>query len=303
MRTFNPSKFIRTVCFANLVLLVLSCQSVLAKEKVVHEGSPNKSGAASSSSDEAAAAPNEKPPVLVVGGVKNEDKACKRMPQSLRNIMYSLFNEKAANMESLKARSSLARKMAKLMGMTMAESSANPACTGDMKNRGAGYSDKEYIKDISGSGGHRISLALRRRLLNNSTVKMTVQTNFGLCQMSLDRLNNDSSDAAYDAFKADILANPNSAMVKCGTQFVYRDNDSSLKDELLRAARCTDTKVKCFGQLVTICPKLNLELGLRAPAAYFETADASPVCTEAFLSLAKIPVAAQKSPKPAQIDH
>ena len=79
---------------------------------------------------------------------------------------------------------------------------------------------------------------------------------------------------------------PRAALDKCGTKYLYKDAANVLAGEIEEAAECrAGTKnineVKCFAKMVTICPALNLELALNAPAAYFATRRAAPRCTEA----------------------
>lgn len=228
--------------------------------------------------------------------VGNEDSSCRKLPASLRNLYYSHY-EKMADGKDIRYRTDLANKMAKLLGMTMKESSGNPASVTDMKLRGSSTSVKVFFRENSqhgvGSSGHlKISIEARNRLLNQGGVTMNKQTNFGLLQMSADRLYTQKNRDLYKTYKNVILQSPSKGVAYCGSEHVIRGSKSAIQAALKEAASCQEgynstSGVKCFGKLVTICPALNVQLGLNAPAAYFATRKAAPRCTSAFTFLAK----------------
>jgi hypothetical protein len=227
--------------------------------------------------------------------VENEDSNCKKVPASLRNLYYSHF-EKLAEGKDIQFRNDLAKRMAKLLGKTLKESSGNSASVTDMKMRGSSNSVRVFFTEnskynVESSGHLKISLEGRRTLLNQSGVTMDKQTNFGLLQMSADRLYAQKNRDLYESFKEVILSGSSKGAAYCGSYHVIRGTQSAIQAELETAASCDEgytskSGILCFGKMMTICPALNIQLGLNAPAAYFATRKAAPKCSAAFSFLA-----------------
>jgi hypothetical protein len=228
--------------------------------------------------------------------VESENNACREIPLSTRQLFYNHFQWHLSGVSAEK-RKILAHRFAKLIAKAEKESSGNPASVTDMGLRGSATSVRAFYNDPhnqrrGSSGFLRISLATREKLLNNPNVKITHQTNYGLLQQSADRLTRRALNRdIYDFYKKLGISDKRQAYQYCGTEFLYAGRQAELMSAIKEAASCKEgvksrEEIKCFGELVTICPALNIDLALIQPAAYFQTRNAAPRCLSVFYELA-----------------
>jgi len=85
----------------------------------------------------------------------------------------------------------------------------------------------------------------------------------------------------------------------CGTRYMFADingDKHALRDAVASVAYCkfgnaihgygkNVDEEKCFAQLVTLCPALNIDIALITPDSYFQTRGARPICEATFNSL------------------
>jgi hypothetical protein len=83
----------------------------------------------------------------------------------------------------------------------------------------------------------------------------------------------------------------------CGTKYMFAEGEGDiekLKEAMASIAYCKlgnaknayhDVDEKCFAQIVTLCPALNIDIASITPLAYFATRDESPVCESTFKRL------------------
>jgi hypothetical protein len=129
------------------------------------------------------------------------------------------------------------------------------------------------------------------------TVSINKQTNFGLLQMSADRLTWPKSGIIFqrqiESLKLAAVSNPDALLEFCQTEKFYKDPREDLIGAFRGISSCKaspDSKdgVKCFGAWAMLCPAFNLDLGMAAPQAYFskDTRRKAPlVCQEALQSI------------------
>ncbi len=228
----------------------------------------------------------------------------KKTPPQLRNLFVSLFNARKVNPDPVKdkkEKEAYAKKLSKLMGMVLNESSANPSAVNDMRNKGSSYSFKAFFKLNSSSGvmskDHYSSLELLDKLLNlerddsnRKFVTYNKQTNFGLAQMSADRLvfPEWGGDYLEEKKKMIRLMDAKTFVEWCMTKTVYKDSKESLEkyftDNIKNCKMSVPDSagVKCFGRTVNFCPRMSLELALLQSPDYFATSHSKPVCAELF---------------------
>jgi len=213
---------------------------------------------------------------------------CKeKTPPQLRNLFYSFW-------QSTDKSATTKKKLAKLMGMIIKESSANPAAVADMKGVGSKDSYKSFFKVNKSYGimsrNHFATTALLDKLLALETVTFDKQTNFGLAQQSADRLSIPKWGGTYLAGRKEMIKKMDSKSFTdwCLTKAIYSDSQSNLekysREKIKSCSMGYKTKagIKCFGRTVNFCPRMNIELALRQPARYFETKAAAPLCANLF---------------------
>jgi len=229
-----------------------------------------------------------------------ENESCRtKVPFSLRQFSYDYLKRSLQNSKrnkkvwTTKEIDSAVARYSKVVAMAVGESSGNAACVADMGARGSGDSVKGFFRANPKKGvasNLKTTLALRETLLGLEKVRWTHQTNFGLLQMSPDRLNSENNRKIYARYKTIASQSPMTAMDLCGTAFLYQDAPNILRGEIEEAGLCKEgTKSKagqlCFAKMVTICPALNFELALSAPAAYFATKNKTPRCASSYRSI------------------
>jgi hypothetical protein len=216
--------------------------------------------------------------------------ACKRetTPQ-LRNLFKTFY----VNQPKKNKTSALRTKLSKLMGMIMKESSGNPSAVADMNGKGSRKSYMSFFK-INKSKGitsrvHYSNTQLLEDLLKQSDVTFNKQTNFGLAQLSADRLTIKKWGGDYLKAKQVLIKSlPEKELLNwCMTRSVYNDNEATLKKYATKIKSCQmgykdKAGVKCFARIVNFCPRLAIDLALEQPLRYFETKKASPLCVKLF---------------------
>src|SRR5690606_13746251 len=113
---------------------------------------------------------------------------------------------------------------------------------------------------------------------------------FGLAQISADRMKIAKWGGSY---LKETIPNLQKKDAKnfydwCLTGIILKDKGSAFQNYYQKNIKgckaSTETKagIKCFGRLVSCCPRLNIELALKQPKKYFETRHASALCSELF---------------------
>jgi hypothetical protein len=223
---------------------------------------------------------------------------CKsKTPPQLRNLFISFYESRKKNADPVKDKKEkelFAKSLAKLMGMVVKESSGNPSAVSDMNGKGSATSYKSFFKLNNSSGvmsrPHYSSTELLEKLINQSGVTFNKQTNFGLAQLSSDRLIIPKWGGNYLIEKQKMikLMDGKTFVEWCMTKSIYKDSDAVLQkyfnDNIKNCEMGTSSsaKVKCFGRTINFCPRMSLELALEQPSSYFETRHASPICAELF---------------------
>lgn len=213
---------------------------------------------------------------------------CKtKTPPQLRNLFYSFYSgsDKSATTKT---------RLAKLMGMIIKESSANPAAVSDMKGNGSSKSYKTFFKVNESHGimsrNHFATTVLLEDLMGQDNVTFDKQTNFGLAQLSADRLSIQRWGGSYLELKKEMIKKMDAkTFIKwCLTKSIYKDGQATLEkyyNEKIKS--CTmgyksESAIKCFGRTINFCPRMSIELALEQPARYFETRHAPPLCSKLF---------------------
>lgn len=230
-----------------------------------------------------------------------DDKSCvKRLPQNLRQLFFEHFRYYVDHAKAKIGEAEIAR-FAKVLGMAPHESSGATAAVTDMRFKGS----KETLRRFYATDNpHKAapsplysSTETLDALLALKSVKWDKQTNFGLLQMSADRLatGNGVGDMAEDMIanlKTLYLSHPEEVIDRCGASLMYKDSDADLRAEFNEIQSCkvgykTSAEVKCFGRWATLCPNYNITLALIAPAAYFATRRSAPLCAKTFRKILK----------------
>lgn len=221
----------------------------------------------------------------------------KKTPPQLRNLFASFFAARKVNPDPVKdkkEKEALGKRLSKLMGMVIKESSANPAAVSDMQGRGSYKSYMSFFKANSSGGvmwkDHYATTELLEKLMKQSNVTFNKQTNFGLAQLSADRLVIPSWGGNYlkEKQKMISLMDAKTFIEWCMTKSIYKDSQEKLEkyfnDKIKNCEMGISgkSKIQCFGRTVNFCPRLSIELAMEQPARYFETRHASPVCAELF---------------------
>jgi hypothetical protein len=151
--------------------------------------------------------------------------------------------------------------------------------------------DREHVK--TSLKAWRRAIDIDKRI----AISINKQTNYGILQMSADRLTVPYTGIAFQrqimSLKAAARNNPDALLEFCQTEKFFKDDKESLKNAFrsittCRATPTSESGVKCFGAWAMLCPGLNMELGLAAPDRYFasDTRKKSPlVCRESFDSI------------------
>ena len=249
-----------------------------------------------------------------------DDSSCvKRLPENLRQIFFEHFRFYVDHSKAKIGEAEIAR-FAKVLGMAPHESGGASAAITDMKYKGSRESLRHfYNTDNPGRAAPQAlysSVTTLDQLLALKNVKWDKQTNFGLLQMSADRLATGGSagDLAGEMIanlKTLYLSHPEDVIDRCGTALMYKDSLIEIVREFNEIQNCevgytTKEQVQCFGRWATLCPNYNITLALIAPSAYFATADSQPLCSKTFRKILKTGRAdggknlLQKSPAPTK---
>lgn len=271
--------------------------------------------------------------VKAAGGAK--EAACKKkVPAALRAMVFQhyLHAQALENAQGHYFNSAMVLKWSHLLGMILKESGGDPADVTDMNGKEVGsYKAMDSIAHWKSLFSHDLTY--------------DKQTNYGIAQQSLDRLQVGSPGSnEYDRFlgaganltdgeyvmrllglyqqfaqgrlsnsdtvitKAELRA-PNAppdlvarahlgvqaALWYCGTRFLYKEGytgavgQKTMEDAMASIAYCDVTNIsagkKCAASWLTLCPALNLDIGLLTPDSYFQTRKTSPVCGKTFVAL------------------
>lgn len=230
-----------------------------------------------------------------------DDASCvKRLPQNLRQLFFEHFRYYVDHSKEKIGETEIAR-FAKVLGMAPHESGGASAAVTDMKFKGSNETLRHfYNTDNPGKMAPAplySSTNSLDELLALKNVKWDKQTNFGLLQMSADRLA--SAGAAGDLaasmivnLKTLYLSHPEEAIDRCGASLMFKDSESDLRQAFDEIQSCqpgysTKEQVQCFGRWATLCPNYNVTLALIAPSAYFATRQAAPLCAKTFRKILK----------------
>ena len=212
----------------------------------------------------------------------------KTNPQ-IRTFFKSYFN----NLSRVQKNAQRVR-LSKLMGMMIKESSGNPAAVADMKGNGSSTSYRTFFK-VNNSKGvmsspHYANTKLVDKLIEQKGIAINKQTNFGLAQLSADRLDIPKWGGNYLSSKIKDIKKMSSETFFswCATSTLYSDSKTTLKRYFLKNIKnCsmnskTTAGIKCFAKTINLCPRMTVELALQQPMRYFETKNAKPLCPELF---------------------
>ena len=233
--------------------------------------------------------------------VAPEDTSCsRRLPENLRQLFFEHFRYYADHTKEKIGEDQIAR-FAKVLGMAPHESGGASAAVTDMKLNGSRASLKNfYTTDNPGRAAPQALFSSTHSLdslLALKTVTWNKQTNFGLLQMSADRLTfGGGSGELASSMIADMKElyryHPEEVIARCGTKLMFKDEDAEIRDAFNSIQACkpgysTKDEVQCFGRWATLCPNYNVTLALIAPSAYFATRKAAPLCAKTFRNLLK----------------
>lgn len=279
---------------------------------------------------------------------EDKDPKCRAIHPKLRMLFFEHFMvyQKMANAQDIYLSKDTAKHWAHLMAMTLKESDGDPTNITDFE--GDSFSPSSNI--IS-------NLQRWRRILSLSAetrINLNFQTNFGLTQLSADRVfvafklaSDERHDTEYlegrygadtpykvplnsaiaarrliwlyqdfaqgrihqkddrihlrDSQKPEnserLDDGVEAAIRYCGTKYMFAEGEGDiekLKEAMASIAYCKlgnaknayhDVDEKCFAQIVTLCPALNIDIAFITPLAYFATRDESPVCESTFMRL------------------
>jgi len=241
-----------------------------------------------------------------------DDASCvKRLPANLRQLFFEHFRYYVDHTKAQVGEVEIAR-FAKVLGMAPHESGGASAAVTDMRFRGSKETLRAfYNTDNPGRNAPSPLYSSTRTLdalLALKNVRWDAQTNFGLLQMSADRMNvgGPSGDLAENMIanlRTLYASHPEEVIDRCGTGLMFKDSVAEIRDAFDGIQACTPgTKTKegiqCFGRWATLCPNYNIALALIAPSAYFATRKASPLCAKTFRKILKTGRADGETPKP-----
>jgi hypothetical protein len=247
---------------------------------------------------------------------ETEDASCvRRLPENLRNLFFEHFRYYVDHSTSEVGEKEVAR-FAKVLGMAPRESSGATVAITDMRGTGGATSLRQFFKNDNPGVAAPKSLTSSLESLNklfaitaetrkvngvlrSSTLRWDEETNFGLLQMSANRLYIDfggrQDDIARDSIREMrtlYASEPEEVIARCGTALMFNDSPVEIRgafDELMTCEPGWKSKksIQCFGQWATLCPNYNVTLALVAPPAYFATRHAAPLCTKTFTRILK----------------
>lgn len=241
-----------------------------------------------------------------------DDASCvKRLPANLRQLFFEHFRYYVDHSKTAVGEAEIAR-FAKTLGMAPHESGGASAAVTDMSFRGSNETLRAFYN--TDNPGRNAPAALYSSmdsldaLLSLKNVRWDAQTNFGLLQMSADRLavggaSGDLAENMIAQLRELYRSHPEEVIDRCGTALMFKDSASAIRDAFDGIQACTPgTKTKegvqCFGRWATLCPNYNIALALIAPSAYFATRKATPLCAKTFRKILKTGRADGKAPKP-----
>lgn len=222
----------------------------------------------------------------------------KGVNKQARDLFFEIFANLIVEYPKMNVELAVAR-FSKILAMGMKESSGVSAMATDMKLRGSRLSLDSLTKDNRGREWgevNRSTLATYHKLIDSKAITYNFQTNFGLLQMSADRM--------YPNFLGDIIGrmapelkslaarDPEQLYRQCGAAYMYHDEPEAVIAEYAELASCeidyrTVSGVKCFGRWMMLCPGMNVSLALATTNRYFQTRKAVPKCADSFRILAK----------------
>jgi hypothetical protein len=221
-----------------------------------------------------------------------EDSSCRgRVPTGARTLLLEQFRYLADHSREHIASVDFAA-FAKIAGVLPRESSGASAAVTDMRLHGSSRTFQLLREDTRRFGAVRSSLESMEELLALPGVKWNGQTNFGLTQMSADRLDSRPTRAVARAMIGSLrslwLADREEVLRRCGTGHLFGDSHEALLKALSDVQSCepgTGSKeaVQCFGRWAMLCPAYNLTLGMivwQTSPKYFATRRASPLCAK-----------------------
>ncbi len=231
--------------------------------------------------------------------VSEAERLCSRVvnPQ-LRNLFFEIFTNYLANNPNSNVQTAIAR-FSKVMAMAMKESAGVPAVIADMRLNGSALSMRLYSADNrrrERGTTYRSSLSSQRTLLANKSIRFNQQTNFGLLQMSADRMMpvflGNIIARMHPELKQLAASNPSELYDRCGASWGYHDDRSEVEREYFELTKCDPSYrsaagVKCFGRWMMLCPTMNVSLALATTDRYFQTRNVKPVCAASFKVLAR----------------
>lgn len=245
-----------------------------------------------------------------------DDKSCvKRLPANLRQLFFEHFRYYVDHSKTKVGETEIAR-FAKVLGMAPLESSGATAAITDMSGTGSRTTLRHFFStDNPGRGGSSVmtssidslekllAMTKETRTVNGKSVSKTMkwneETNFGLLQMSANRLYLDfgsDQDAvakeSLTSMKALYVSHPEEVISRCGTAKMFAESAEDIRAAFDQLQSCevgykTKAEVQCFGRWATLCPNYNITLALVAPKAYFATHRATPLCAKTFRKILK----------------
>ncbi len=230
-----------------------------------------------------------------LGVDSHSDVSCrKHTGANLRELFFEQFRYYTMQSPHRVGNEEVAR-FAKVLGMTPYESSGASAAITDMKFHGSAETFRllraDNVVKVPGKPGTRSSIPSLEKLMKLKTIKFDQQTNFGLLQMSADRLMMKSTRELARKMITDLKSlyatHPEEMIERCGTKLMFKDSDEEIRAAFDGIQACdvgytTEEKVKCFGRWAALCPSYNITLALVTTPKYFATRDKAPLCTEVF---------------------
>ncbi len=233
----------------------------------------------------------------------NDDPSCtKKLPKNLRELFYENFRHAIDVKGSAHVGEPEIARYAKVLGMAPRESGGATVAVSDMKANGSRATFRRFY-DVENPGRRAPSPLYSsvegiEVLYATKGIKWDRQLNFGLLQMSADRMatryrgSDRFSAGTMDKLRTLYLSHPEEVLERCGTRRMFQDSDATLRKAFEGLQSCepgytTKEKVQCFGRWVMLCPNLNVDLALIAPPAYFSTRNAPSLCAKTFRKILK----------------
>ncbi len=227
-----------------------------------------------------------------------DDKSCyTRSTKNLRELFFEHFRYYVEHSKSQVGEVEIAR-FAKVLGMAPHESSGASAAVTDMKGTGS-RSTLRYFFDTDNARAKRSeglysTIGSVKQLMSMETIQWNEETNFGLLQMSANRLyidfGKDEAKIATETLnwmRTLYTTHPEEVIERCGTKVMFKDSDAEIRETFDTLQKCSPgwkskAEVQCFGKWAVLCPHYNVTLALIAPPAYFATRYATPLCAKTF---------------------